>query len=215
MRFGLARQQLAVAVGLAMHRRVAQPRRTLLIRYPEDEGCAGRQPVREATPNLPVAARCRPMSRLKARAERPSRCEFPARERDAIRAALLWSVRRRGRAGRRRPDRRDQGYQKRNKAKVTGLLTEAEREALLADAKDARRRIWLERSCTDPATGVRARPAGQMVPRRTPGAERHALVVAARRRPDPDLPHQDDRLRSARCSRSEKESRRTARSSTS
>jgi hypothetical protein len=77
----------------------------------------------------------------------------PAAERAAVRAALLWSG-----GGDETPGdsllAAIKAYQKRNKAKVTGILSDAEREDLIAAAKNHTARFgWTV--VNDPATGVR------------------------------------------------------------
>src|SRR4029079_16448627 len=63
--------------------------------------------------------------------------KLPADERAAVRSALLWSSNEDGKPG----DREDpmtaaiKAYQKRNKAKITGVLTDGEKGDLLAAAK--------------------------------------------------------------------------------
>jgi S1-C subfamily serine protease len=91
--------------------------------------------------------------------------KFPASERAAIRAALLWSSGEDGKPG----DGEDpmtaaiKAYQKRNKAKVTGILTDAERSDLLAAAKTHHDDFgWSV--VVDPATGIRLGVPGKLVP---------------------------------------------------
>jgi S1-C subfamily serine protease len=109
---------------------------------------------------------------------------LPANERAAIRSALLWSSAEDGKPG----DREDpmtaaiKAYQKRNKAKVTGLLTGAERAELLTAA--ARHKDDFGWSVmVDPATGVRIGIPGKLAPEArtatngTRWASRHGDVV--------------------------------------
>jgi S1-C subfamily serine protease len=109
---------------------------------------------------------------------------LPANERAAIRSALLWASSEDGKPG----DRDDpmtaaiKAYQKRNKAKVTGLLTDAERTELLAAA--ARHNDEFGWSVmVDPATGVRIGIPGKLAPEArtaangTRWASRHGDVV--------------------------------------
>jgi S1-C subfamily serine protease len=91
--------------------------------------------------------------------------KFPANERAAIRSALLWSSGEDGKPG----DDEDpmtaaiKAYQKRNKAKVTGVLTDAERSDLLAAAKTHHDDFgWSVE--VDPATGIRLGVPGKLVP---------------------------------------------------
>jgi hypothetical protein len=81
---------------------------------------------------------------------------LPADQRAAIRSALLWSSSEDGTPA----DREDpmtaaiKAYQKRNKAKVTGTLTDSEKGELLAAAKTHSDEFgW--RVVIDPATGIR------------------------------------------------------------
>jgi hypothetical protein len=91
--------------------------------------------------------------------------KLPAAERAAIRAALLWSSGEDGKPG----DGESamtaaiKAYQKRNKAKVTGTLTGAERAELLAAAKSHHDAFgWSV--VVDPATGVRIGIPGKLAP---------------------------------------------------
>lgn len=91
--------------------------------------------------------------------------KLPADERAAIRSALLWSSNEDGRPG----DGEDpmtaaiKAYQKRNKGKVTGILTDAERGELLAAAKTHHDEFgWSV--VVDPATGIRLGVPGKLVP---------------------------------------------------
>jgi hypothetical protein len=91
--------------------------------------------------------------------------KLPVNERAAIRAALLWSS---GEDG--KPDDGEdamtaaiKAYQKRNKAKVTGTLTEAERSELLAAAKTHHDEFgWSV--VVDPATGIQLGIPGKLMP---------------------------------------------------
>jgi hypothetical protein len=92
--------------------------------------------------------------------------KLPADERAAIRSALLWSS---GEDG--KPDDGEdpmtaaiKAYQKRNKAKVTGILTDAERNELLAAAK-AHREEFGWSVALDPATGIRLGIPNKLVPK--------------------------------------------------
>ena len=88
----------------------------------------------------------------------------PAREREAVRSALLWQS-----SDEAVPAGEDpivfaiKNYQKRTKGKISGTLTDAEREALLAEAK-AREDEFGWRVVTDPATGMRVGLPTKMVP---------------------------------------------------
>jgi hypothetical protein len=90
---------------------------------------------------------------------------LPVNERAAIRAALLWSSGEDGKPS----DGEDpmtaaiKAYQKRNKAKVTGILTEAERSELLAAAK-AHHDDFGWSVLLDPATGIRLGIPGKLMP---------------------------------------------------
>lgn len=90
---------------------------------------------------------------------------LPADQRAAIRSALLWSSGEDGKPG----DGEDpmtaaiKAYQKRAKAKVTGILTDAERAELLAAAK-AHHDEFGWSVVVDPATGIRLGIPGKLVP---------------------------------------------------
>lgn len=88
---------------------------------------------------------------------------LPADERAAIRSALLWSSGEDGKPG----DREDpmtaaiKAYQKRNKAKITGVLTDAEKGELLAAAKTHHDEFgWSV--MVDPVTGIRLGIPGKL-----------------------------------------------------
>jgi hypothetical protein len=110
--------------------------------------------------------------------------KLPAAERAAIRAALLWSSGEDGKPG----DGEDpmisaiKAYQKRNKAKVTGVLTEAERAELLAAARTHADEFgWSV--VVDPATGIRLGIPGKLAaltreaPHGTRWASRHGEIA--------------------------------------
>ena len=89
--------------------------------------------------------------------------KLPADERAAIRSALLWSSGEDGKPG----DREDpmtaaiKAYQKRGKAKVTGVLTDSEKSELLAAAKTRYDEFgWSV--VVDPVTGIRLGIPGKL-----------------------------------------------------
>ena len=88
---------------------------------------------------------------------------LPADERAAIRSALLWSSGEDGKPG----DREDpmaaaiKAFQKRNKSKITGILTDAEKGELLAAAK-ARYDEFGWSVVVDPVTGIRLGIPGKL-----------------------------------------------------
>jgi hypothetical protein len=123
---------------------------------PRAEPAKPDKPQKAETPKFETAAapiRVEPFAKL------------PANERAAIRAALLWSSGEDGKPG----DGDDpmtaaiKAYQKRNKVKITGILTDNERSELLAAAKthhdDFGWSVML-----DPATGIRLGIPGKLMP---------------------------------------------------
>ncbi len=116
-------------------------------------------PVKPALASLPPDTKLAPANDPLA--------DVPSGERNAIRAALLWSS-----ADEATPPGEDpitaaiKRYQGRIKSKVTGALTQSEREGLLAEAK-AREDEFGWRVVTDPATGIRVGLPTKMVPRAT------------------------------------------------
>jgi hypothetical protein len=110
--------------------------------------------------------------------------KLPADERAAIRSALLWSSGEDGKTG----DREDpmtaaiKAYQKRNKSKITGILTDAEKGDLLNAAK-AHHDEFGWSVMVDPATGIRLGIPGKFASQAreakngTRWASRHGEVV--------------------------------------
>jgi hypothetical protein len=110
--------------------------------------------------------------------------DLPAAERAAIRDALLWSSGEDGKPGDGEAPMvaAIKAYQKRNKAKVTGVLTAAERAELLAAAKTHAGRFgWSV--VVDPATGIRIGVPGKLTPQAenaahgTRWSSRHGEIV--------------------------------------
>jgi hypothetical protein len=86
----------------------------------------------------------------------------PLAERAAIRAALLWNTGDEANGDTSLTDA-IKAYQKRNKGKVTGILTESERDALLAAAKSREAEFgW--HVVVDPVTGIRLGLPAKLVP---------------------------------------------------
>lgn len=114
------------------------------------------KPLKTDTPKFETAAapmRVEPFAKL------------PNSERAAIRAALLWSSGEDGKPG----DGEDpmtsaiKAYQKRNKSKITGILSDNERSELLAAAK-AHDDEFGWSVVVDPATGIRLGIPGKLMP---------------------------------------------------
>ena len=111
------------------------------------------------------AAKPASASALKLAPAKDPLADVPAHERNAIRAALLWST---GEYA--TPNSGDdpmtaaiKAFQKRSKGKITGALTTSEREALLADAKDRDEEFgW--KVVIDPTTGIRVGLPTKMMP---------------------------------------------------
>ena len=96
---------------------------------------------------------------------RDALADVPASQRAAIRAALLWSAGEEAAAaaGEDPMVAAIKSYQKRNKSKVTGALTPAEREALIAAAKTHDDEFgW--NVMVDPATGIRIGIPAKLAP---------------------------------------------------
>jgi hypothetical protein len=129
---------------------------------------------RPAAPEVKVEAKAEPTKSDKPpkveTAAAPVRADpfakLPAGERAAIRSALLWSSGEDGKPG----DGEDpmtaaiKAYQKRNKTKVTGILTDAERSELLAAAR-AHHDDFGWSVVVDPATGIRLGIPSKLAPR--------------------------------------------------
>lgn len=121
------------------------------------------KPAARPAPAKPALASLPPAADKLAPAADPL-ADVPAKEREAVRAALLWAS-----GDETAPAGEDpiafaiKNYQKRINSKVTGTLTQGEREALLADAK-AREDEFGWRVVTDPATGIRVGLPTKMVP---------------------------------------------------
>jgi hypothetical protein len=129
-----------------------------------------------ATPEVKVEAKADPQPKIApAKTEPPKMTtasapmpdssfgKLPADERAAIRSALLWSSGEDGKAG----DRDDpmaaaiKAYQKRNKSKITGILTDSEKSELLAAAKTHYDEFgWSV--VVDPVTGIRLGIPGKL-----------------------------------------------------
>ena len=140
---------------------------------------------------------------------------IPPGERLKIQAALLWSGDYTGAVAGEDPMLAAiKNYQKRSKAKVTGVLTPAERAALRRRGQDARGRIRLERGGR-PGHRHPHRPADQDGAACARRRARHALVVGAWRGAGRDLPHQGSRAQARRAVRAAEEGAgRRARSKT-
>ncbi|HEY1310692.1 MAG TPA: trypsin-like peptidase domain-containing protein [Pseudolabrys sp.] len=122
----------------------------------------------EAKPAQPKAATAKPEAPKAADAKAEAASDVFAgisqAERQKIQAALLWSGDFTGAAAGEDPMLAAiKNFQKRNKAKITGVLTPSERAALIADAKLHEDEFgW--NVVVDPATGVRIGLPTKMVP---------------------------------------------------
>ena len=137
--------------------------------------------------------------------------EIAPNERRKIQAALLWSGDYGGPSGGEDPMLAAiKNFQKRHKAKITGVLTSSERADLIAAAK-AHEAEYGWNVVVDPATGIRIGLPSKMVPQCARYRARHALVVGAWRGAGRNLPHQRDATsRLPRCSNARRRSRRRA-----
>ena len=115
---------------------------------------------------------------------------IPPAERQKIQAALLWAGDYTGSAGGDDPMLAAiKNFQKRHKAKVTGVLTPSERADLIAAAK-AHEDEYGWNVVVDPATGIRIGLPSKLVPQCARRRTWHALVIGAWRGAGRDLPHQ-------------------------
>lgn len=136
------------------------PPKTAVVKLPRPRPAVPDAAIAKADPAKPEPSKA---EQAKAETKADAFAGISAAERRKIQSALLWAGDYAGADGEDDIAAAVRNYQKRHKAKITGVLTSAERANLIAAARDHEREFgWTV--VVDPATGVRLGLPTKMVP---------------------------------------------------